>query len=47
MFEGTPEELNRATDPFIGEFLAPFRKAVAAALGRDPHGAPRMPGPTS
>src|SRR6185295_11379520 len=36
VFEGTPDELNRATDPFIEEFLAPFRKAVAAARKRDP-----------
>ncbi len=31
VFEGTPEELNAANDPFIAEFLAPFRKAVVAA----------------
>ena len=30
-FEGTPAELAAANTPFIGEFLAPFRKAVAAA----------------
>jgi phospholipid/cholesterol/gamma-HCH transport system ATP-binding protein len=40
VFEGTPDELNRATDPFIEEFLAPFRKAVAAARKRDPDGRP-------
>jgi phospholipid/cholesterol/gamma-HCH transport system ATP-binding protein len=34
VFEGSPEELNRARDPFIEEFLAPFRKAVTAALRR-------------
>jgi hypothetical protein len=34
MFEGTPAELNASKDPFIGEFLAPFRKAVAAARAR-------------
>ena len=34
VFEGSPDELNRAKDPFIEEFLAPFRKAVAAALRR-------------
>ena len=38
VFEGTPEELNRAGDPFIAEFLAPFRKAVAAARRREPPG---------
>lgn len=37
VFEGTPEDLNAANDPFIAEFLAPFRKAVAAArLRMDP-----------
>jgi len=35
VFEGTPEELNGARDPFIGEFLAPFRKAIAAARIRE------------
>jgi phospholipid/cholesterol/gamma-HCH transport system ATP-binding protein len=40
VFEGTPEELNRAGDPFIAEFLAPFRKAVAAARRRDPDSEP-------
>ncbi len=35
VFEGTPEELNAAKDPFIAEFLAPYRKAVAAARRRD------------
>jgi len=35
VFEGTPEELNVAKDPFIAEFLAPYRKAVAAARRRD------------
>jgi len=34
VFEGTPGELNAANDPFIAEFLAPFRKAVAAATQR-------------
>ena len=34
VFEGSPEELNAASDPFIEEFLAPFRKAVAAATRR-------------
>ncbi len=33
-FEGTPAELNEARDPFIAEFLEPFRKAVAAACER-------------
>jgi phospholipid/cholesterol/gamma-HCH transport system ATP-binding protein len=40
VFEGTPDELNRAGDPFIAEFLAPFRKAVAAARRRDPDSDP-------
>jgi phospholipid/cholesterol/gamma-HCH transport system ATP-binding protein len=47
VFEGTPEELNAADDPFIAEFLAPFRKAVAAArLRMDPARAafPQQPG---
>ncbi len=35
VFEGTPEELNMAKDPFIAEFLAPYRKAVAASRRRD------------
>ncbi|HYQ89001.1 MAG TPA: ATP-binding cassette domain-containing protein [Candidatus Binatia bacterium] len=43
VFEGTPEELNRAGDPFIAEFLAPFRKAVAAARRREPSGLPSPP----
>ena len=34
VFEGTPAELNEAQDPFIAEFLEPFRKAVAAACVR-------------
>jgi phospholipid/cholesterol/gamma-HCH transport system ATP-binding protein len=34
VFEGTPDALNAANDPFIAEFLAPFRKAVAAATRR-------------
>ena len=38
VFEGAPEELNRAKDPYIEEFLAPFRKAIAAARRRDPDG---------
>lgn len=33
-FEGTPTELNEARDPFIAEFLEPFRKAVTAAAER-------------
>jgi len=33
-FEGTPVELTAADTPFIGEFLAPFRKSVAAASQR-------------
>jgi phospholipid/cholesterol/gamma-HCH transport system ATP-binding protein len=35
VFEGTPAELNSAKDPFIEEFLAPFRKAIAAARIRE------------
>ncbi len=31
VFEGSAKELAAAQTPFIGEFLAPFRKAVAAA----------------
>ena len=31
MFEGTPADLARTNEPFISEFLAPFRKAVLAA----------------
>ena len=34
VFEGTPAELTEASNAFIGEFLAPFRKAVAAASRR-------------
>ena len=34
VFEGTPAELEQARDPFIAEFLAPFRKAVTAASRR-------------
>ena len=34
VFEGTPAELEQAGDPFIAEFLAPFRKSVAAASRR-------------
>jgi len=35
VFEGTPAELNDAKDPFIEEFLAPFRKAITAANRRE------------
>ncbi|HXL15346.1 MAG TPA: hypothetical protein VN972_04610, partial [Methylomirabilota bacterium] len=35
VFEGTPAELNDAKDPFIEEFLAPFRKAIDAANSRE------------
>ena len=35
VFEGTPAELAEANSPFIGEFLAPFRKAVAASRRMD------------
>jgi len=34
VFEGTPADLAEANNPFIAEFLAPFRKAVAAASRR-------------
>jgi len=34
VFEGTPTELAAADTPFIGEFLAPFRKSVTAASQR-------------
>ncbi len=45
VFEGTPEELNAAEDPFIADFLAPFRKAVAAArLRMDRGGSAAGPG---
>ncbi len=40
VFEGTPAELNEAKDPFIAEFLEPFRKAVAAARTRMDHDGP-------
>jgi len=40
VFEGTPEDLNAAQDPFIAEFLEPFRKAVAAACQRMDDGGP-------
>ena len=50
-FEGTSAELNASRDPFIEEFLAPFRKGVAAALQRqdlDRSAPPRYqpPGPS-
>ncbi len=38
VFEGTPEELERAREPFIEEFLAPYRKAIAAAHAREGNG---------
>jgi phospholipid/cholesterol/gamma-HCH transport system ATP-binding protein len=34
VFEGAAAELDRAESPFIHQFLAPFRKAVAAASQR-------------
>jgi phospholipid/cholesterol/gamma-HCH transport system ATP-binding protein len=34
VFEGTPADLARTSEPFINEFLAPFRKAVVAATQR-------------
>jgi phospholipid/cholesterol/gamma-HCH transport system ATP-binding protein len=34
VFEGTPADLARTHEPFISEFLAPFRKAVLAATQR-------------
>jgi len=45
VFEGTPEQLNLAKEPFIEEFLAPFRKALAAARLRERP--PLAPGATS
>jgi phospholipid/cholesterol/gamma-HCH transport system ATP-binding protein len=49
VFEGTPQELNLAREPFIEEFLAPFRKALAAARLRDQDGGSpaRAPGAIS
>ena len=46
VFEGEPAELEAASDPFIEEFLAPFRKSVAAATRRTGGGdrAIRQPG---
>ena len=34
VFNGTPADLARTNEPFINEFLAPFRKAVVAATKR-------------
>ncbi|HYJ32848.1 MAG TPA: ATP-binding cassette domain-containing protein [Candidatus Binatia bacterium] len=34
VFEGTPSDLAHTNEPFINEFLAPFRKAVLAATQR-------------
>ena len=31
VFDGTPADLAGSNEPFINEFLAPFRKAVRAA----------------
>ncbi|TMQ55593.1 MAG: ATP-binding cassette domain-containing protein [Candidatus Eisenbacteria bacterium] len=46
VFEGTPADLAEANSPFIGEFLAPFRKAVAAASRRmETRGVGSDPGP--
>ena len=42
-FEGTPAELNVSRDPFIEEFLEPFRKAVAAAYRREGNDRPAPP----
>ena len=39
VFDGQPDELDRAQSPFIDQFLAPFRKAVAAASKRLSSGA--------
>jgi ABC-type transporter Mla maintaining outer membrane lipid asymmetry ATPase subunit MlaF len=49
VFEGTPQELNLAREPFIEEFLAPFRKALTAARLRDQDGGSpaRAPGAMS
>jgi phospholipid/cholesterol/gamma-HCH transport system ATP-binding protein len=44
VFDGTSEQLNGVNDPFIAEFLAPFRKAVAAATRRmQPQSARSLP----
>jgi phospholipid/cholesterol/gamma-HCH transport system ATP-binding protein len=50
VFDGPADELDRAQSPFIDQFLAPFRKAVAAASKRLPStaGTPRPAvGPSS
>ena len=39
VFDGPADDLDRVSSPFIGQFLAPFRKAVAAAYRRLPPGA--------
>ena len=44
-FEGTAQDLTAADTPFIGEFLAPFRKAVAAASQRVAARGPGAGGP--
>ena len=49
VFDGTGDDLARASTPFINEFLAPFRKAIAAAqqqfqtAPRGPAGPPAAP----
>jgi phospholipid/cholesterol/gamma-HCH transport system ATP-binding protein len=43
-FDGTSTELAHARSPFINEFLAPFRKAIAAAQ-RQFQAAPGSPAP--
>ncbi len=48
VFDGPLADLERADSPFIAHFLAPFRKAVAAAAARLPAGAVRpFPAPPS
>jgi len=45
-FDGTAADLDSAQSPFISQFLAPFRKTVAAAAGRmslGPGGAKQPP----
>ena len=44
-FDGTPAELAASNEPFIREFLAPFRKAVEAAGRRFVPGAGARPAP--
>jgi len=49
VFDGLADDLDRTRSPFIEQFLAPFRTAVAAAYRRLPPGAAPRPsvGPSS